>query len=952
MCVIDMLINDRHEPVDLEPGITPVLRWHMGDQPRHPHCHGGVSAYRVVVSLQADLAAIGVGDVWDSGRVKGDGLDGVALDVDMSPARRYWVNVRIWDGCGEAGGWAQPVTFGTGAGTNWQAQPIWIADRSNGIGEQRDDTQSELGNAAGWAFLRGAIDIPDQPIAWATLNATGASTTPARQFVYRMWLNGSFVGCGPVFPTGSETRYDGFDVTQLLQPGTQNVIGAIAYAMEDRRFAAQLDICFENGEMLHWGTGPDWLGFDGSRVYPPSASIGTQYFDAPAENLDSATFPFDFACAGFDTAVAAGVNDSDVFDAQWAPVAVKQPFALLEATAADKLEVRDERPENVTTNPTGDGIVIDFGKAWMGGIALSLNVDEPVDLTIRYGEVLEDDGSVRYHLSCFNTYEDVWHIVPEAAGRRLETWGIRVFRYVEIIPSRPIADLAERLVEQGGAVGAGGDGLVATALIEPLSSLSGGSDTSDDMVNRVWELSRHTIEAFNGNMYVDSWTRERAAYEADAWIQQRAHLALEDAPALGTLTVNRLIANRTWPTEWPLYLILAVHDAWLRTGSLEQARHEYAALASLLPSAYLDETTGLIVKDPGHSSRMDGDLVDWPMSERDGFVFGRVNTVINALASAAYAAMADLAKALADQERARHADAAGELGFDDDASRYEHIAARMREAIHHMLWDEERGVYIDGLDPVGSNPDQAYDEGVQAGSGPIAHASLHANAFVFAFAEVPAERAARVGDYLRSRGMACSVYVAAVYLDGLFRAGLGTDAVKLLAAKEGMRSWANMLASGGGGTMEAWDLSLKPNTTYSHPWAASPVYLLPEGVLGVRMIEAGFRRFAVIPQLGELTSARTVLPTRAGLIEVSCRVPQEGNEVELSLTVPPRTEATVVLPPVSSAQAGEKLSVDVDGRTESVQTLSASMRLAGTLCPAGAVVLEHVTSGHHVFRIQ
>ena len=921
MCVIDMLINDRHEPVDLEPGVKPVLRWHMGNSQRPP-CGGGIDAYRVVVSSQADYAAIGAGDVWDSGRVEGDGYEGVVLDVDMSPARRYWVNVRIWDSCGEASDWAQPVTFGTGAGRDWQARPIWIAHRDAG------DEPEHLGNAAGWAVLQGVIDLPDEPIAWATLNATGASTRPTRQFVYRMWLNGGFVGCGPVFPTGVETRYDGYDVTQLLQPGVANVIGVIAYAMEDRRFAAQLDVCFENGEVRHYGTGADWLGFDGAKVWPAGASIGTQYFDAPAENLETAAYPFDFDRVGM-----AG-------EADWQPVEVKDDFAQLCATAADKLELHDERAESARINPVTGGVVLDFGRAWMGGIALSLDIDEPVDLAIRYGEVLEDDGSVKYHLSCFNTYEDIWRLTPEASGRRLETWGIRVFRYVEVIPSKPIDDLLGRLTCNVNGVELGGAGLTAAVLASPMSSLAGASETSDDVLNQVWELSRHTIEAFNGNMYVDSWTRERAAYEADAWIQQRAHLALEDAPALGELTVDRLIANRTWPTEWPLYLILAVHDSWLRTGSPDQARRDYEALVGLLPERYLDGDSGLIIKDPGHSSRMDGDLVDWPMSERDGFVFGRVNTVINALSSAAYAAMGELA---------------GLLGRDGDADRFTRIAARMRAAIHERLWDESRGVYVDGFDPVGENPDQAVDEGRPAGCGRIDHASLHANAFVLAFAEVPAERAGRVGEYLRSRGMACSVYAAAVYLDGLFRAGLGDDAVRLLAAHKGLRSWANMLGTGGGGTMEAWDLSLKPNTTYSHPWAASPVYLIPEGVLGVRMITPGFRRFAVIPQMGALTSARTSLPTRAGMIEVAATRSDEGRGpavnggFRLEITVPPRTEATVVLPGRAGYAPGDSLPVMVDAREESLTSLAAPRRVGGTLCPAGTVVIEQVRPGRHVF---
>ncbi|MBW3079416.1 alpha-L-rhamnosidase C-terminal domain-containing protein [Bifidobacterium simiiventris] len=1066
-----LLINDRHAPVDLEPGVAPVLRWRDdADAMAADPAHGGDPvAVQVAVAETREDALAGRGTVWDCGWIDGDAWGGVTLDgVDMGPSRRYWVSLRWKYADDEVGGWVEPTTFGTGAGREWAAEPIWgpeagdkkisplaalgrndngdgafdrndRADDSLGRDGEADDAAGcdgvddpvdhdddaaglhdrDLGNAAGWALLRGVVTLPDKPIRWATLNATAASTRPARQFVYRMWLNGRFVGVGPTFPIHDEARYDGYDVTNLLRPGCTNAIGVVAYTMDDRRFIAQLDVCYADGSIEHYGTGVSgahgmtWRALaDPSAVYPPSASIGTQYFEAPAENLRGDAYPQYLSDPDVDTgrrqsctcycedATAHG-DAGEPECGGWLPVAVKPQFTELLATPTDKLAVRYVRPASLlrVERPVKPGdpddaaicdpadaadtsdadaqvlsVIVDFGSARMGGIRLNLHPRRPVDVTVRYGEVLNPDGSVKFRLSAGNVYEDHWHVTPGCGP--LETWGLRVFRYVEISVAQPPAAPSswdtpsptglderaaaiEEILLGGDAIGdsdsdtsntersksanvgtsmdrasAVGDiaadrqseiipSLSAATLVYP--SLDGSTDgypgmfrSSDPALNRVWQLCAHTIEALNGNIYADSWTRERAAYEADAWLQQRAHLTLDAAPALGAYTIDYLIANRTWPTEWPLYLVLAVHDSWMRSGSTAQIADQYGGLLALLPDRYLDAATGLIVKEPGESSKTDGDLVDWPPSERDGFRFGEGNTVVNALASRAYADMADLARA---------------VGRDDDAERFAAVASRMRASIHERLYDADRGAYVDGLTVVaddGASADADVsvvgDAGVTgvghdhtvAGSDcvagkpaafvagsrrftPIDHASLHASAFALAFADVPVERAARVVAFLRSRGMACSVYTAAPYLLGLYGSGApdaAAAATAMIADRRNAHSWAYMIAQNAGGTMEAWDVARKPNTTYSHPWAASPAFLLPEGLMGVRPLEPGYRRFEVAPQPGAVLAASATMPTPAGDIRVSYRV-REGaadGAIELDLTVPSRTRANVILP--------------------------------------------------------
>lgn len=887
--------------------------------------------------------------------------------------------------------WAAPVTFGAWPGSRWWATPIW-ADVS-GIPEN-------AGNSRGWVFLRTEITLLDKPILWATLYATGSSTRPARQFIYRMWANGSFVGCGPVFPIGDEARVDGYDVTALLHSGA-NTLAVLAYTLEDQRFAAQLDVEFVDGEVRHYTTDSSWKTMLGTRVYPDSASIGTQYFEAPAENIDSRYYPFGFDEPGFD-------------DSAWSNAVEKPDFIRLEPTPTDKLQLRHRNPVAVSALPDG-GVVLDFGSVQIGGVRVRSHFLKSLELDIRYGEVRNDDGTVKYHLDTSNVYEDRWHVKRgegnnesrNGADDALETWGMRVFRYVELhasigadLDDHDSCDMAEptswniqvhgrdgedNLESQGmnafdvdvtKLFNSGQLEVEASALVYPKTANDADFRSSDQTLNVVWKLCADTIDACNGNIYTDSWTRERTPYEADAWIQQQCHLALDDAPTLARYTIDYLIANRTWPTEWPMYLILAVYDWWMHTGEDSQVRAQYERLKTLLPQRFFNDDFGLIVKDPGESSHRDGDLVDWPQSERDGFVFGRVNTVVNALASQAYADMAQLARL---------------VGEDDDAKLFDTRSKRIRKAINTWLYDETQGAYCDGLiDVLSTDKDVSDNGGMEALR--IKHCSLHASAFALAFGQIPEERLPRVADYLRSRGMVCSVYVAAVYLEGLYRAGYGADANALIAEPEGQRTWSNMLHAQGGGTMEAWDPGLKPNLTYSHPWAASPVYLLPQGLLGIRPIEPGYRTFLVMPQLGDVQEAEVKVPVRAGSIAVRCQEagsgmistgidfadssepsensaagkgcpqlesdvsyktgrhngPAQGEDcLQLEIDVPPNCSALVVLPLLRGGSLGMVL---VDHKPCDAEQITEPRFIAGVRCPPNSWLLPPLESGHHVVR--
>lgn len=689
-----------------------------------------------------------------------------------------------------------------------------------------------------WAFLRGNVNLDaGKQVAWAHLYATGSSTAPARQFVYKMTLNGQFVGVGPTRPvSSSETRYDGYDVTGMLHPGAANTIGALCYTSSDQRFEALLVVRYSDGSTQTFGTGPDWKALNGSSAIPPSPSIGTSYYVAPQENFNGANYPFGFDTPGFD-------------DSSWPAATVKANFTDLVATPTAKIERHLETPVSVREYSPGD-YVIDYGRTWVGGLSLNVNGTAGQVLDLRYGEVLSNSTTVKYQAAAGETYEDKWTL--KAGPQHLETWGLRVFRYVNVL---------------GAPTGLTAADFTAEAYIYPFDASLAQFASSNDNLNQVWQLSKNTIQAVNENIYVDSWERERGEYEADDFLQLMANLYTGGDATLGTYSMQYLMANRTWPTEWPMYVIQAALNTYMQTGDVTTLAQNYTALQGKLPDKWYDPATGLIHKTTGSNganSQTDDDIVDWPASDRDGYAFTSYNTVINAISYRSYADMAVIAAA---------------LGHQDDAATYRAKANAIDTAVNNLMWDPTAGTYRDGL----QNDTMA----------PIDHDAIQAGVFAVAFGLASPQRAAQVASYIDTRGMACSVYCAAFLIQAAY-VGDRPDVASGLLASTATNSWMNMIDQGAGATMEAWTPTEKPNLTYSHPWAASPAFNVPQGMFGINPTSPGYDSFDIKPQPGTINWGHIISPSVKG--EIGAAFDTVGSHTDVGAYVPPNSTARVFVP--------------------------------------------------------
>jgi hypothetical protein len=415
--------------------------------------------------------------------------------------------------------------------------------------------------------------------------------------------------------------------------------------------------------------------------------------------------------------------------------------------------------------------------------------------------------------------------------------------------------------------------------------------SSDETLNRIWDLCHYSIKATTfAGVYVDG-NRERIAYEADAYLTQLDRYYADGDALMARDTFDRLMAHPTWPTEWAPHMIFMAYADWMQTGDTNWLAAHYESLKSKLQLERA-RADGLLVS--GKRQVTHDDLVDWPPGERDGFVFTPVNAVVNAFHLRALDLMVKLARA---------------LQRDQDVADYSALETAADSAFQKTFFDPALGLYRDG-----ENCD---------------HHSLHANLFPLAFGLVPRERRAHITQWLGERSMACSVYAAQYLLEGLFENESDTKALALIAA-ETDRSWKHMVDSGTTITWEAWDQRFKPNQDWNHAWGAAPANLLPRYVLGAQPLEPGWSRVMIRPHPGLLKNAEGKIPTPRGPILIGW---EQGEAFKLSLSLPAGVSARVQLP-----TDGKSDGVLVNGRPVPVQRTEQRLVLDESVY--GSVTLE------------
>lgn len=500
---------------------------------------------------------------------------------------------------------------------------------------------------------------------------------------------------------------------------------------------------------------------------------------------------------------------------------------------------------------------IDFGKAAFATMNFTYKAKSPHTLTVRIGEMLDGENlnrtppaksTIRYQELKVDVKpgetnyqipikEDERNTLPKAVALPEGFPVLLPFRYAEV---------------EGAQDPITADDFTQLAYHTYWDEKASNFDSDNDILNQVWDLSKYSIKAttFNG-LYVDG-DRERIPYEADAYLNQLSHYTTDREYAMARRTIEYFMENPTWPTEWQQHVALMFYADYMYTGNTELIEKYYEKLKH--KSLYeLSNEEGLISSEnvtpefmyklgfeEGYKKPLT-DIIDWPSAgwggdptnkgERDGYVITPYNTVVNAFYYENMKIMSEFAKL---------------LGKTDEYLDFEFRASQAKKAVNEEMFDKERGIYTDGM---GAD-----------------HASLHANMMPLAFGMVPDEHKDSVVEFVKSRGMACSVYGAQYLLDGLYKAGAANYALDLMTSTSD-RSWYNMIRIGSTITLEAWDNKYKNNLDWNHAWGAVPANAIPRGLWGIQPKTPGFGIASINPQMGKLKSSKIEVPTVRGTIK-------------------------------------------------------------------------------------
>jgi len=707
-----------------------------------------------------------------------------------------------------------------------------------------------------WAFVRHEFSLPAGTIIGAYLHATAQSPTPARQHVYRAWCNGRHAGVGPARSVDSP-HYQTHELTDLLRAGSTNALAFQCWTQSGKQLQALIDVHYADGRVVTVTSGPEWTARTGGKLLPWAGDLKTPYYVAPNEAYDARNEPV-------------GWHDTGYSGDDFRPVVAAATIAGLSPGASAEIARVEHRPVSLTKIADGQWL-LDTGRELTAGIRLT--IDAPTGtagttVELRFGEERNPDGSVRYQLRAQTTYREFWTLRDGA--QTIEHWGYRNFRWAQLITD-PDLDLTGTvtLLEQ----------------VVPQPEQVGSFSSSNPDLDKVWGLCAYTIAANRQDVHMDSPTRERDAYEGDLVVHGRGEMALSRSYDIVRQTNRYLLRRPAWPTEYKFMTITTAWEEYLETGDPDALAADFDLHATEQGERWLD-SDGLVRKDPGSSSHNNADIVDWPTSQRDGYVFTQVNTVVNAWQYQAFVLLQRVATA---------------LGRSADAAHYQAFGDRMRASLDAQFYDPTTGSYYDG---VGTT-----------------HRAQHASLYAASLGVAKDSELPKIADWLVSdtaNPVRVSANAAQWLLEALFLGGRVDAALDIMTSRRAA-SWLSMMESWGATqTMEAWSPTVKSNTTFSHPWTSGPLDVIARYLLGVRVVEPGAARIEVSPQPGNLARATGMVATVRGLVRVDI---EQSPNYRIAVTLPGNSTGTLSWPMagyragdfVIDAPEGPPVTAQVDG---------------------------------------
>lgn len=818
---------------------------------------------------------------------------------------------------------SNPHLFVTSVWKDWHALPIWSPNVTASFVYLRKEIAlpSELINATAKSPLRAFAFVTAQPQVTKGQNAKLLGA-------YKLWINGHLVGtgpgrvgvCGPVIvPNGPFTSnncthehiVDGYDVSSFFNTSKiRHTFAAACYNdatfssknYMSPKFLLQVEFSVNNPKDVHnpitytTVTDQSWSAFNADVYKNPTCCEDGYHSYQPHEYMDARYEPIGWQQMHF-------VPNGSV----WSNASIRNPFRA-------PLVSRQTLPISVEENRKPESIILlsssplhyffDMGREIQGGLKVTItlgsnvNVANATKIEVRLGEELSGPHSVMYKMRTGNLYQDFWTLPSTSRTKiKFEHHEYKEWRYGEILATNLFDEELEIDIE-------------AWVVKYPSNYSQAKMDSSSALLNKIWEFSRYTIEATTIDMYTDSNTRQRdPVCQESVNINALSHYAVAPELAFPRYTLEYAINTPfsqlslppgQWPAEWYPLTLMAIKDWWMHSGDTSMIQKYYELFRNMTLERFISPL-GIIdcgTSAPTSNASCSTLEIDWPSIYRDHTELcarqpdGSAHCVDSGKHTKGKASISTLLSAYVYRGLRDFSAMANAIGRSEDAKHYETVANALRTSMNKIMFLDTKGIYTDSLINWTN------------------HTSWHSNVFPLAFGIPTVKNAQTIFDYIISRseekptiGMPGGVYMAQWFLEALYNYDLdhGHAALRVLLAN-GTNSWAHMLSVGATTTMEAWTRKGKPNLTWSHPWAASPVNIIVRFLFGVVPTIAGWYQFDIKPRPGSLTTASINVPTIRGIITVSFKQIFSNTNAQslayfnLNVTVPGNTVARAFVP--------------------------------------------------------
>lgn len=543
----------------------------------------------------------------------------------------------------------------------------------------------------------------------------------------------------------------------------------------------------------------------------------------------------------------------------WKKEALAQavPYALQQAVIPSVNPAILPRYEGADTE-----FILDFGRELSGFIQFDLDAAEGTILDF-YGYEYMRDG---WRQDTFDLDNTLRYTCSE--GRQSYTSYVRRgFRYLMVT-----ARNASRAVKMYG--------VQVQQSNYPIAEI-GKFQSSDALLNDIWQISKHTTRLCMEDTFVDC-----PAYEQVFWVGDSRNEALVNYYVFGaTEIVERCLrlvpGSRTqtplyvdqvpsgWSSvipNWTFFWALASCEYYEHTGDEVFARDLWPHIRYTLEhyEQKLDDRGLLFIKG--------WNLLDWaPIDQPNNGVVTHQNMIlVKTLRSAA-----QLAKAV------------GDVG---EAAEYEGKALRLSQAINKHLWSEERSAYLDCI---------------HANGRASTVFSMQTQVIAYLCGIADGERAEQMKTYLFDPPtdfvQIGSPFMSFFYYEAL--AKIGRMGIERMITD--MRQHFGQMIEYDATT--CWEMY--PNfaenranpdmltRSHCHAWSAAPGYFLGAHVLGVTPADKGWRKVVVAPQPADLQWARGTVPLpQEGRIDVAWRLEEDGRVMRLQVWAPRSVDVEIHIP--------------------------------------------------------